>query len=70
MRSWLVVIACLGFARAALAQDVERVEIRGNRRVDVEAIRGVVATRAGQALDPERVRGDLRAIWKDRKSVV
>ena len=63
-RSWLVVVTCLWSASTALAQDIERVEVRGNRRVEAETIRAAVATRAGQALDPERLRGDLRAIWK------
>jgi len=63
-RSWLVVATCLWSASTALAQNIEHVEVRGNRRVDAEAIRAVVATKAGQTLDPERLRSDLRAIWK------
>ena len=63
-RSWLVVVACLWSAGTALAQDIERVEVRGNRRVDASAIRAAVATRAGRTLDPSQLRSDLRAIWK------
>lgn len=63
-RSWLVVATCLWSASTAHAQGIGHVEVRGNRRVDAEAIRGVVATKAGQTLDPERLRTDLRAIWK------
>ncbi len=63
-RSWLVVVTCLWSARISLAQDIERVEVRGNRRVEAETIRAAIATRAGQTLDPERLRSDLRAIWK------
>ncbi|HEX8106759.1 MAG TPA: outer membrane protein assembly factor BamA [Kofleriaceae bacterium] len=63
-RSWLVVVTCLWFASTAHAQDIERVEVRGNRRVEAETIRAAVATRPGQALEPARLRSDLRAIWK------
>ena len=63
-RSWLVVVTCLGSAGTALAQDIERVEVRGNHRVEASAIRAAAATRAGQPLDPERLRDDLHAIWK------
>ncbi|TMQ22432.1 MAG: outer membrane protein assembly factor BamA [Deltaproteobacteria bacterium] len=63
-RSWLVVVICLWSARIALAQDIERVEVRGNHHVDVETIRAAVATKAGQTLDPGRLRSDLRAIWR------
>src|SRR4051812_16204045 len=63
-RSWLVVVTCLWSASTALAQDIERVEVRGNRRVEAETIRAAAATKAGQALDPARLRGDLHAIWK------
>lgn len=63
-RSWLVAVTCLWSAGTALAQDIERVEVRGNRRVDASAIRAAVATRAGRALDPGQLRSDLRAIWK------
>jgi outer membrane protein insertion porin family len=63
-RSWLVVVTCLWSTGTALAQDIERIEVRGNHRVDAGAIRAAVATRAGQPLDPERLRSDLRAIWK------
>ena len=64
MRSWLVVVTCLWSASTAVAQGIEHIEVRGNRRVDAETIRAVVATKAGQTLDRERLRNDLRAIWK------
>ena len=63
-RSWLAVATCLWFARTALAQDIERVEVRGNHRIEAEAIRTAVATKPGQRLDRQRLRSDLRAIWR------
>jgi outer membrane protein insertion porin family len=51
-------------ARTALAQDIERVDVRGNRRVDEEMIRAAVATKPGQPLDRSQLRSDLHAIWK------
>jgi outer membrane protein insertion porin family len=63
-RSWLVIVTCLGSASTALARDIERIEVHGNHRVEASTIRAAVATRVGQPLDPERLRGDLRAIWK------
>src|SRR5689334_11972175 len=64
MRSWLICVLYLWSARAARAEDIARVEVRGNHRVDAEMIRGAAATKAGQTLDAERLRGDLHAIWK------
>jgi outer membrane protein insertion porin family len=63
-RSWLVAVTCLGSASTALAANIERIEVRGNHRVEAGTIRAAVATRPGQPLDPVRLRGDLRAIWK------
>jgi outer membrane protein insertion porin family len=60
----LVAVACLWSTGTALAQDIERVEVRGNHRIEASTIRAAAATRAGQPLDPERLRSDLHAIWK------
>lgn len=64
MKRWLVVVICLWSTGTAFAQDIARVEVRGNRRVDEEMILASVATRPGQPLDPSRLRSDLHAIWK------
>jgi outer membrane protein insertion porin family len=63
-RSWLVVVTCLWFTSTALAERIERVDVRGNQRVEADAIRAAIATKAGQGLDPAQLRSDLRAIWK------
>jgi outer membrane protein insertion porin family len=63
-RSWLLVVTCLSSTSIAFAQGIEHIEVRGNRRVDAETIRAVVVTKPGQTLDAERLRHDLRAIWK------
>jgi outer membrane protein insertion porin family len=63
-RSWLVIVTCLWFTRTALAERIERVDVRGNARVEADAIRAAIATKAGQWLDPTQLRSDLRAIWK------
>src|SRR5689334_6293116 len=63
-RSGLVVVTCLWSAGTAFAEDIERVEIRGNHRVEADLIRSAVGTKAGRALDATQLRADLRAIWK------
>ena len=63
-RCALVIVSCLWCAGTAAGQNIERVEVRGNHRIDVEMVRAAVATKAGQTLDPERLRGDVRALWK------
>ncbi|MCI0488024.1 MAG: hypothetical protein L0229_15650 [Blastocatellia bacterium] len=41
---------------------VEKVEIRGNRRITEEAIKSRISTLSGSAYDPARLNRDLRAI--------
>jgi len=43
---------------------VDRVQFRGNRKVEDDAIRVNLLTRAGSVLDPAKVRQDLRSMWK------
>ncbi len=57
-----------------LAQDVAlkilgkerivRIEVKGNRRIEKDAILGVMQTREGEYLSPPRLREDLKAIYK------
>ncbi len=69
-----VLVASTGLGPAkALAQPtapvsgglaVDRVEVRGNRRSESEAILQLVATRAGTNLDRARLQSDVRAIFQ------
>ncbi len=43
---------------------VERVQFRGNRKVEDDAIRVQLLTKAGTLLDTAKLREDLRAMWK------
>ena len=43
---------------------VVEVQIQGNRRVDVDAIRSVLRTRAGVVLETDMVADDIRAIYE------
>jgi len=42
---------------------IARVEVGGNRRVDTDAVLACIRSRAGGVLEPDVVRGDLRAVW-------
>ena len=54
-----------GDATAPLAALViDRVDVRGNRRSEADAILGVVATRAGAPLDRRQIQSDIRAIFQ------
>ena len=46
-----------------LGREIARVEFRGNRRVEDDAIRVNIVTQPGTRLDLARVRDDIRAIW-------
>ncbi len=43
---------------------VVRIEVKGNRRIEKDAIAGVMQTREGDFLSPPRLREDLKAIYK------
>jgi outer membrane protein insertion porin family len=43
---------------------VDRIQFRGNRKVEDDAIRVNLLTRVGAVLDPGKLREDLRAMWK------
>lgn len=44
-------------------QTVMEVEFKGNRRIEADAIRAAVTTKAGDVLRPEKLRQDLRAVY-------
>jgi len=43
---------------------IERIQFRGNRKVEDDAIRVNLLTRAGATFDPGKLREDIRAMWK------
>ena len=43
---------------------IDRVQFRGNRKVEDDAIRVQLLSKAGTLLDPTKLRDDLRAMWK------
>ncbi|HEY6105704.1 MAG TPA: POTRA domain-containing protein, partial [Anaeromyxobacteraceae bacterium] len=54
-------------APLALAEDepvVKAIEVEGNRRVEVDAIKAAVSTRPGDSVDAARIRADVRAVMK------
>ncbi len=40
------------------------IEVKGNRRIEKDAILGVMQTREGETVKPARLREDLKAIYK------
>src|SRR3990170_4692551 len=51
-------------APAAKAPRIERIQFRGNRKVEDDAIRVNLVSRAGADLDSDKLREDVRALWK------
>src|SRR5437867_3636193 len=49
---------------AARNPKIERIQFRGNRKVEDDAIRINLVSHAGAELDPGKVREDVRALWK------
>jgi len=43
---------------------IVRIEVRGNRRIDKDAILSIMQTREGEIISPARLRADLKAIYK------
>ncbi|HEY4241614.1 MAG TPA: outer membrane protein assembly factor BamA [Kofleriaceae bacterium] len=43
---------------------IEHVQFRGNRKVEDDAIRVQLLSKAGSLLDPSKLREDIRAMWK------
>ena len=46
---------------------IERIDIRGNRRIKEEDVRFYIQARAGDAYDEERLQMDLKALYKEAK---
>ena len=54
----------LSDATDLLGHRVDQVQFKGNRKVEDDAIRQNLLTRVGGLLDLEKVREDVRAMWK------
>ena len=54
-----------GPARAAASPPtVARILVEGNRRVEVDAIKSAISTKAGQPLEPRKIDEDIKAVMK------
>ncbi len=59
-----LLVAAAPTARAAEEAIVKAIEVEGNRRVEVDAIKAVLSTKPGDPVDPARIRADVRAVMK------
>jgi len=65
LSSRLVVVVCVLIGGTALADPlIERVTIRGQQRIEPDAIRVQIGSKPGRKLDPAQLRADVRAIWQ------
>ena len=53
-----------GIGPAMQGRSIERVQFRGNRKVEDDAIRVQLLSKAGSVFDVSKMREDIRAIWK------
>ena len=56
--------ACEHGPRDARAGPIERVQFRGNRKVEDDAIRVQLLSKPGALFDASKMREDIRAMWK------
>jgi outer membrane protein insertion porin family len=59
-----VVLANPSAARRGAGAPIAQIEVRGNRRIDAEAIRGRIGSKVGAPLDPAQVAKDIEEIHK------
>jgi outer membrane protein insertion porin family len=59
-----LVSGSIGLAQQAPRPTVERIDIRGNRRIQEDTIRFYIQSRAGETYDEGRLELDLRALYK------
>jgi outer membrane protein assembly factor BamA len=59
----LLPILLLGHFAPALAGDLQKVEVRGNKRVESDAIRLAVKSQPGEPLNPAQVAADIKSIY-------
>jgi outer membrane protein insertion porin family len=59
-----VILADPAAERRAEGETITEVVVRGSRRIDVEAIRGRIGSKAGETLDPAQIAADIAEIHK------
>jgi outer membrane protein insertion porin family len=59
-----VMLADASVQRRAAGEPVARIEVRGNRRIDAEAIRGRIGSKPGASLDSAQIAKDIEEIHK------
>jgi outer membrane protein insertion porin family len=57
-------VLCAPGRAAAAAPVVASVQVEGNRRVDADAIKGAISTKAGEPLDLKKLDDDIKAVMK------
>ncbi len=60
---YLLAIGAYFFPQMAFSQNIEDIEIQGNRRIEKDAILEKMSLRKGDSFAPERVRKDLLALF-------
>jgi outer membrane protein insertion porin family len=61
----LALVLVLGApARAAGAPEVRAIQVEGNRRVEIDAIKAALSTKVGQPIDPRRIGSDVKSVMK------
>ena len=60
---WLALIIAFLTQGSAFAQTIKGVKVRGNRRVEADAVRVVLKSQPGDELDAKVVAGDIKAIF-------
>jgi outer membrane protein insertion porin family len=59
----VAVLACLAWLRPAWAGELQAIEVKGNKRVESDAVRLVVSSKPGTQLDPATVGRDIKSIF-------
>jgi outer membrane protein insertion porin family len=59
-----LLLAAAPVRAAEAGAPIAAIEVEGNRRVEVDAIKGALASKVGQPLDPAKVQADVRAVMK------
>ncbi|MCI0483038.1 MAG: outer membrane protein assembly factor BamA [candidate division NC10 bacterium] len=64
LSAFLLIQTCPSVAWGQQVPVVKEINIRGNRKVESDAIRQRIQTRVGDPFSPEKIRGDVEALFK------